>query len=292
MTNEELVQRIQDGGEDKTALYGQLYAKNQQLIRILARRYARGEDVEDLMQEAYFPLVRAADSYQPDQQIKFMSYASDIIGRHLFRYRAQQGDILQRSEARERLLLAYNQLHERYMQQFHRPPMDGEIAVFLDISQEVAQRIRQEAGYSVVSLYAPAGGEDGATMLQDVLPDPADPIEAAQEDLQNIELAALLWAEVDKLEERQRRIIREKYQKGRTLAETGAELGITEQAASKHAQHALDNLRMSRALRDYLEIRSPYKGTGLETFKRTFTSAPEYIALRNYGRARFGNYKP
>ena len=291
MTNEELVQRIQDGKEDKTTLYGQLYAQNQQLIRIIAKRYARG-DIEDLMQEAYFALVRAADTYQPELQIKFMTYAGDIIGRHLFRYRTQQGDVLQRSEARERLLLAYNQLYEKYMQQFHRPPLDGEIAAFLDISQEVAQRIRQEAGYSVVSLYAPVGNENDGTTLQDLLPDPSDPIADAQEDLQNAELATLLWAEVDKLEDRQRRIIKAKYKDGRTLADVSTELGISAQAATNHAKRALDNLRRSRPLLDYLEIRSPYVATGLQIFKYTFTSAPELIAMKNYRRARFRNYKP
>lgn len=291
MTNEEIVSRIQGGVEDKAPLYGQLYAQNQTLLRIIAQRYACGDPLDDYMQESYLALVRAADTYDQSRGVKFMSYAGDIIGRHLFRYRAQQGGVLRRSEARERMLLAYSRLCAEYQSQFKRPPMDGEIAAYLDISQEAAQRIREEATYSVISLYAPVGDDTDATLL-DTIPDPDNVIEDAQEDLQDAELAAILWAEVDKLEERQRRIIRAKYKEGRTLADVSKEMGVTPAAVSKRAQAALDNLRESLKLQDYLEIRSLYKGTGLETYKHTQTSAPEYIALRTHMRARFNHNTP
>lgn len=285
MTNEELVQRIQDGAEDKTPLYGQLYDQNKGLIRIISKRYACGEPLEDMMQEAYFPLVSAADNYDPDKGASFATYAGAAIGRHLFQYRARVAGMIARSEAKERLLLAYYRLADAYQEQLHRPPMDGEIAAFLDISQEQAQRIRQEAGMSVMSLYTPVGDGEDMTLL-DTLPDPHDPIEDAQEEMQDKELAALLWAQVDKLEARQRAIIKARYKDHKPMTRIYRDVGTSYQNAVRIEKLALRKLSENTALRDYLEIRSPYRGTGLSIFQNTFTSAPELAAIRAYSEER------
>ena len=283
MTNEELVQRIQEGAEDKQTLCGQLYEQNRGLIRIISKRYACGEPLEDMMQEAYFALVDAADHYRQDMQASFATYAGAIIGRHLFRYRTEEAGMMPRSEAKERLLLAYYRLTDAYMQYFHRPPMDGEIAAFLDITQERAKRIRQEAGISVISLYAPAGDDTDATLL-DIIPDPADPIGDAQANAESEELAAMLWAEVDKLEARQRAIIRAKYKDGRPMTKIYKDLGTSYQNAARIEKLALRKLHDSKTLQEYLEVKNPYNGTGLQTFRYTRTSAPELAVLRTYKR--------
>ena len=285
MTNEELVQRIQTGAEDKTPLYGQLYDQNKGLIRIIAKRYACGEPLEDLMQEAYFPLVTAANNYEQGKGASFATYAGTAIGRHLFQYRARIAGMIPRSEAKERLLLAYYRLADAFQEQLHRPPMDGEIAAYLDISQEQAQRIRQEAGISFLSLSMPVTAGEDRTLL-DTLPDPHDPIGDVLEARQADELAALLWAQVDKLEERQKAIIKARYKDHMPMTRIYRDMGTSYQNAVRIEKLALRKLSENKALRDYMEIKSPYKGTGLTTFKYTFTSAPEYAAIRAYSEER------
>lgn len=62
MTNEELVEKIQ-AGEDVQTNMGLLYQQNQPLIYKFALPYSEMMDINDLMQEAYFGLVKAVEKY-------------------------------------------------------------------------------------------------------------------------------------------------------------------------------------------------------------------------------------
>lgn len=292
MTNEELVEQIQEAGADeRQQLYGQLYEQNVPLIRLVARRYACTDfPLEDLMQEAYFTLIRSADTYRPDKGARFSTLFCLQLGQHLFRIRSERGSV-HRSEAKERLLLAYYRLSDEYQRLYSRRPTDGEISACLGLSMEAAQRIRQEAGYTIVSLQAPIGGEDGDITLEDSLRDPVDHYEETEEDIQSEQLAAMLWAEVDKLTDRQREIILRRYRRGQTMQQAGEEMGLSYGTLRQAEHDALHALKKDTALQDFLEASSsPYYATSLSSYNRTFTSAPELAVLRTY-RRRTADYR-
>lgn len=77
MTNEELVARIKDG---ETELMGELYTQNIRLIHMLARKLCPNiDDYEDAMQDAYFGLAAAVETYDKDKGTKFMTHAVQHI---------------------------------------------------------------------------------------------------------------------------------------------------------------------------------------------------------------------
>jgi RNA polymerase primary sigma factor/RNA polymerase sporulation-specific sigma factor len=93
MSNEELVKLYKDG--DETAL-GQLVEQNKNFIYKIARKFFISRDNaldrEDLIQEGCIGLMKAADKYNVDKDILFLTYASYWIYQviHRFMYPTHQ----------------------------------------------------------------------------------------------------------------------------------------------------------------------------------------------------------
>lgn len=75
MTNEELVAKYQETKDNK--YLGQLHQQNLGLIARVAKRYSMQNSTaeEDLLQEAYFGIEKAADKFDASRGTKFMTYA-------------------------------------------------------------------------------------------------------------------------------------------------------------------------------------------------------------------------
>jgi hypothetical protein len=121
--------------------------------------------------------------------------------------------------------------------------------------------------------------------LGETIASPADEIGEVIEEADRESLARLLWGLVDELEAAEAAIIRKQYKEGRALPECGAALGMTLNEARKTQARALRKLRRAsakKALQPYAdEIMAghAYSGTGLTSFRRTWTSAQEKIAI-------------
>lgn len=285
MTNEELVTQYQDAAKDqRKPLLEQLYQQNLGGIKAIAKRYAFLESVEDLQQEAFFGLVEAADTYRPGDAA-FFTYARKVIARHLFRYLHDHTGLVNRSESQERLILAYYEFDAAHRQRYGRPPLDGEIAFYLDIPQSRARKIREAATFRIASLSEPIGSDPDGLLLMDILPDPEDKIAQVEEDLQREEQAALLWELVDKLEASKREIIKAKYQRRETTAEACRAQGISYTTWASRERAALAELRNNSRLLSFLEKKSLYNDTGLRAYRNTGTSSVERAILEAYRNA-------
>ncbi len=84
MTNEELVTLAKSG--DISAIEN-LYTQNRGLIYWHIRRFLEyGYDEEDIMQEAYFALIRAVNAYDENSGYKFAVYLSNAVKWYFPRY--------------------------------------------------------------------------------------------------------------------------------------------------------------------------------------------------------------
>ena len=101
------------------------------------------------------------------------------------------------------------------------------------------------------------------------------------------ELKAALWGAVDTLEADQRRAVICRYRDGLRNELVGERLGITEKEAGGLINKGLRELRKPERLnriRPYLDgwrYSSGMKGTSLEAFRRTWTSAKERVAMQH-----------
>lgn len=287
MSNEELVIRIKAGidvSENMLILYNQV----RNFIYSVAKHYRGYEDMDDLMQEGYLALYDAIDGYDPDTGNKFLTYASWYFRQRMQRYIMDKGNCLRLPVGKNETLRQHKKLCNAYLIECGRQPTDREIGYYLELSPEQVQDIKDLAKTSKVdSLDSPLTGIDGGEggTVGDLVADPELPEDGVIDKIEQEQLKAVIWDCVDGLEGRLPDIIRKRYIDSKTLKEIGEEYGLSLDRIRQQEAKGLRELRKpknSRRLRPYIDdIRSSSMyGVGAEHFRRTWTSATEYTAIR------------
>ena len=93
MSNEELVKEIQSGINPQENM-AQLYFQNIGLLRNICLKFAHNEEMEDLLQEAFFGLYEAVNHYESGSDVLFMTYAPYWIRQRLRFYTINNGHLI------------------------------------------------------------------------------------------------------------------------------------------------------------------------------------------------------
>lgn len=278
MTNEDLVARIRAGMDTADNMLA-LYLQNKGMIWQIAKKYSGLTELEDLAQEGYIGLCQAVEGYDLDKGVPFASYAWVVIQKHLLRYARGEKNL---PEYLQNLTGQYKALTSSFLIRYGRKPRRREYVLYLDITGEqlkvVEKALQMEQQASLDALI----GEGDAT-LADTLPGSDDVEGTVLEEVQQAQVKAVLWAEVGRLQEGQSAVIQKRYQENLTLQQTAEALGLATVGITKGIERsALNKLWHNPRIRNLDDIRSAgMRGTGLETFKRTWTSATERAAIGN-----------
>ncbi|GIG28006.1 FliA/WhiG family RNA polymerase sigma factor [Cellulomonas marina] len=207
----------------------------------LGMRLPSSVEQSDLVSYGMFGLIDAIEKYETDRAVKFESYAAARI-RGAIIDELRSLDWVPRSVRSKARTLdrAVADLEAR----LHRTPTLPEIAAELELPvAEVRATYSQLATTNVAALDELLGGEDGssAASLGDALrdaraEDPAGSVEQQEQ-------AFLLSRAVEQLSERERLVVVLYYFEGRTLAEIGRVLGVTESRISQMHTAAIGRLR-------------------------------------------------
>ena len=209
----------------------QLILNYSPLVKYVAGRVAVGlpANIEqaDLISYGIFGLIDAIDKYDRGRNIKFETYAiSRIRGAIIDELRAI--DWVPRSvryKARE-VEKAYAALENK----LKRPPSDAEIAEEMDISVDDLNHIyTQLSSVSLIALdelMSIEGDKGDKLSLLETLEDTktAGPMEAFESE----EMKEILVTAINRLPEREKKVITFYYFAGLTLAQIGEVLGVTE----------------------------------------------------------------
>lgn len=294
MTNEELVIRIR-AGVDVADNMLQLWQQNQGLIGKIAGRYRGLADEDDLKQEGYFGLCEAVEHWDADRGVLFSGILFQYVRNAMLRYCQNNGTIRIPVGAGERIL-KYQRLREAFRLQVGREPTDREICYYLGVSEEILARIRKDAEMAKIgSLDKPLTGEDQETTVGDIFPSSGEMENDILDEVQLRQLQAVLWPMVDSLPGKIPGVLRARYQEQRTLKQIGEEYGCSMDNIRQIEQKGIRELRKSHRermlrpfLQDYIDTHA-YKGNGVGSFNRTWTSSTEKTALKLVeGGCRFG----
>jgi len=140
---------------------------------------------------------------------------------------------------------------------------------------------RDALDYSM-GLDEPIHGADGLT-IADSIEDPCDGFEDAEDRIWREQLHAELEKSLCALPEEQADTLRRRFYQGKTLAEIGAEYGLTPYQARSLEEKALRTMRrpeIRRRLEAFIDENTPYYlKVGTARFHSTHTSATEQIVL-------------
>lgn len=276
MTNEELVHEYQAGNRE---VIEQLYLRNSGMIEKIVRRYSGVEELEDLRQESYFGLVKAAELWNPEKETAFLTYAIYWIRAVIGRYIEECGGVVRIPANKRALIGRYHRAQNNYRVRFGADPSGRELCALLDIKPDQLTELEKDIQSARIrSTSELIGGEGDDLTLEDMLAANDDPIEDLLEKLQHDELKAELWACVDELKPNESAVIRGRYKNERTLTlkECGDVLGVSQERVRHIEAAALRKLRApryTRRLLPYLEESAArdmsLRGTGRAAFERT-----------------------
>ena len=220
-----------------TALRDELFEKYLPLSRAVARKFiGRGAELEDLEQVAAMALLKALERFEPDRGFRFVTYAVPTITGDLRNHlRDKSGMVRMPRDSRQRLYQLSKE-QEAFEREYLRAPTAEELAKRMQISPEellALLNMRAQSGY--VSLDTPVG-EDGDTVLQDMLG-------SSEDGYARMEQSEWMQWILSKVNDMERQLLLLRYRDGLGQRDTAKRLGVSQMQVSRLERRVLSRLR-------------------------------------------------
>ena len=236
-----LARHVQKGDQDAM---DELVRRNLRFVVSVAKKYQnRGLPLIDLIGEGNVGLMTAARKFDPDQGVKFISYAVWWIRQAILSALARQGRTvrvpLNRTADLSRVIRATALLRDK----LGREPTPGELSQLTGISEEIVQALAS-LNTADVRLDAAVGKDSYRALIErfsmDEMPD-------AEAEVMNQFRHAELARALDTLPARDAKILRLYFglegDREHTLDEIGKMLGVTRERVRQLRDRALKRLR-------------------------------------------------
>lgn len=240
---------------DERALH-ELVGSHFRLVVSQAAQYARryGLSFADLMQEGHLGLMQASGKFDPDRGVRFSTYAVWWIRAAIQDFVLRNWSVVRvgTTTAEKRLFFNLRRLRARIAGAGGGELAgDGreEIAVTLGVSPAQVEDMEARLSAPDQSIDAPVDEEgtmDWGDLLVDGRPSPE---EVVAERLERRSHLSWLAQALSRLPAREALIVRRRHlrERGQTLEELGAELGVSKERVRQLEKRALGKLRMLAA---------------------------------------------
>ena len=231
----ELLRRTKEG--DMKAREELIEGNLRLVLSVIQRFSGRGENPDDLFQVGCIGLLKAIANFRPELNLKFSTYGVPMIAGEVRRFLRDNAAIRVSRSMRD---TAYRvlQCKEQLTNRMEREPTLSEIAEVLDLPLQTVTAA-MDAVSAPVSLYEPvySDGGDPLTVMDQVR-------DMRNTDEHWMEQIALREA-VQKLGEREKRILALRFYDGKTQMEVAGEVGISQAQVSRLEKSALNSIRKS-----------------------------------------------
>ncbi|NDO45872.1 RNA polymerase sporulation sigma factor SigG [Clostridium sp. MD294] len=236
LKNEEkeiLFQKILQG--DKEARQQYIYGNLRLVLSVIQRFSNRGEYMDDLFQVGCIGLMKAIDNFDVTQGVKFSTYAVPMIIGEVRRYLRDNNTIRVSRSLRDTAYKAL-QVKERLTAEKSKEPAIEEIAKELGMPKENVV-MALDAIQDPISLFEPVYHDGGDTLF--VMDQVSDEKNGDSLWLENISLSEA----IERLTEREKRIVHLRFFQGKTQTEVSTEIGISQAQVSRLEKSALRHMR-------------------------------------------------
>jgi len=239
----ELGRRIQQG--DQEALK-RLVEANLRFVVSYAKRYrGLGLSFLDLIHEGSLGLMEAAKRFDPERNVKFISYAVWWVRQAIFHALSEHSRVFRLPQKLSGQVSKVGNARQRLAAELERAPTTEELAERTELSKAEVEALLLAAGEDV-SL-STAVGEDGNMELGDTLEQ--DTIPSVELELIRSSFEEQIRAMVAELDEKEREVIRMRFgldgEEARTLQEIGEALGLSRERIRQIESKAKEKLRRS-----------------------------------------------
>ncbi len=220
-----------------------LVRSNLRFVISVAKKYQnRGLSFLDLIQEGNVGLITAARKFDPNQGVKFISYAVWWIRQSILAALAKQGRSVRLPLNRATELARVVRVRAELRQSLDREPTTAEIAELAALDVPTVEML-QRLTVAEVRLDAPVGDSEESHVAERILIDET----SLEESVESLLLQQHIAAALRELRPRDARVVRLYYglqgEESHTLEEIGQLLGVTRERVRQLRDRALRDLK-------------------------------------------------
>ena len=238
-----LGRRIKEG--DQQALQ-RLVEANLRFVVSYSKRYrGLGLSFLDLIHEGTLGLMEAARRFDPDRNVKFISYAVWWVRQAIFHALSEQTRVFRLPQKLSGQISKVGNARQQLAVELERAPTTEEVAEKTALTEQEVENLLRVAGDDL-SL-STAVGEDGKMELGDTLEQ--DTVPSVELELMRSSFEDQIRAMVGELEPKERDVIKMRFgldgEEPRTLQEIGEALGLSRERIRQIESKAKEKLRRS-----------------------------------------------
>ena len=205
------------------------------VLSVIKKFDSRGENPDDLFQVGCVGLIKGIDNFNVELDVFPSTYLVPMIVGEIRRYLRDNSPVRVSRSMRD---TAYKvlQAKEAYMAQHQREPSVEEIAKILEIKREDVV-FALDAIVDPVSLHEPVYSDGGDTIC--VMDQVRDNKNTDEHWLEQIALKEAM----DRLTDREKRILSLRYFEGKTQMEVSARIGISQAQISRLEKNAIQKIK-------------------------------------------------
>ncbi len=199
---------------------------NMGLVHSCAHKFiGKGVEYDDLFQAGCIGLIKAVDNFREELGFSFSTYAVPVILGEIKRLFRDGGTVsVSRSIKEKGRKIAYER--EKFIKKYDREPTVGELSEILGYNEfETAQAIA--ASMPVISLTM---NDDESDSQLDI------PVPNHEE---SVSMNLAVHQVMERLEEKDRELIKQRYFAGKTQTQTAQSLGMTQVQVSRREKQIL-----------------------------------------------------
>lgn len=229
----EMLYRIKNG---ETELKDEFIEANLRLVLSIIKKFNnRGENINDIFQVGVIGLIKAIDNFDITQPVQFSTYAVPMIIGEVKRFLRDNSAFRVTRSLRD---LAYliSQEKEKYIKEHNEDPTIDKICELVNAPKEDVV-LAIDSMVTPMSIYDSVYNDGGDQIyLLDQLKNEREESETL---IDNISINQML----DKLNDKERRIIERRYFLDKTQTELAEELGVSQAQISRIEKNALLKIR-------------------------------------------------
>lgn len=208
----------------------ELVEKNIGLVHACANKFrGKGAEYDDLFQAGCVGIIKAAENFDPERGFSFSTYAVPVILGEIKRLFRDGGTVsVSRSIKEKGRKISYER--DKFIKKYDREPTVGELSEILGYNEfETAQAIA--ASLPVISLTV--NDDESDSQLDIPVPDHEE----------SVSMNLAVRQVMERLEEKDRELIKQRYFAGKTQTQTAQLLGMTQVQVSRREKQILKQMR-------------------------------------------------
>ncbi|HSH22136.1 MAG TPA: SigB/SigF/SigG family RNA polymerase sigma factor, partial [Candidatus Caenarcaniphilales bacterium] len=196
------------------------------------------ESLEDIEQVGAIGLIKAIDRYELSREVALTTYATPNVVGEIKRHFRDRGWAIRIPRALQELNVKMSGAIDRLTAQLGRSPTIAELARELDATPEqVLEAMEAGSAYSPVSLSASPNSEDELDLME-VIGDEDQEFERTDE-------RTSLEPALDALPDREREILRMRFEDGLTQTQIADRVGLSQMHVSRLIRKSIEQMRTS-----------------------------------------------